>query len=116
MMSWLPFVVAGWIVAAGLYGMIRSRNLVHLVACLSVLQSATYLLFVSIGYVKKSFPPIFYSRPVGTPTVDALVQALCLTDIVVGAGVSGLLLALILQIRRAKGTISIHALRRSRLR
>lgn len=114
MMSWFPFVVVGWIALVGLYGIATSRNLVHMTACLTVLQSSTYLLFASIGYVRDAAPPIFYGRSVHAPVVDPLVQALCLTDIVVGAGVSGLLLALVLQIHRRKGTISTRALRRKR--
>ena len=113
-MRWLPYLVAGWLAVIALYGLVTSRNLVHMVACLTVLQSATYLLFVAIGYTRGGEAPIFYDRPADTIVVDALVQALCLTDIVVGAGITGLLLALVLQIHRRKGTISTEALRMKR--
>ena len=110
-MRWLPYLVAGWLAVIALYGLVTNRNLVHMVACLTVLQSATYLLFVAIGYTRGGEAPIFYDRPAATVVVDGLVQALCLTDIVVGAGITGLLLALVLQIHRRKGTISTEALR-----
>lgn len=113
-MGWLPYLVAGWLVVIALYGLVTSRNLIHMVACLTVLQSATYLLFVAIGYTRGGEAPIFYDRPPDAIVVDGLVQALCLTDIVVGAGITGLLLALVLQIHRRKGTISTQSLRMKR--
>lgn len=113
-MGWFPFAVVGWIAAVALYGIVASRNLVNMTACLTVLQSATYLLFVCIGYVRGGAPPILYDQPPPTRTVDPLVQALCLTDIVVGAGVTAMLLALVLQIHRRTGTIATRALRQRR--
>jgi multicomponent Na+:H+ antiporter subunit C len=49
--------------------------------------------------------------PVGTPAVDPVVQALVLTDIVVGATVTALLLALALQVHKRKGTLDPQRLR-----
>lgn len=115
-MAWLPFAIVGWITAVALYGIVTSRNLVNMVACLTVLQSATYLLFASIGYVRDAAPPILYAQPPPERTVDPLVQALCLTDIVVGAGVTAMLLAMVLQIHRRTDTISTRALRELRRR
>ena len=52
-MSQLPYLVPGWILLVGVYGMVTSRNLVHAVVCLSVAQSATYVLLLTIGYRRK---------------------------------------------------------------
>lgn len=104
-MSQVPYLVACWIFLVGLYGVATSRNLIHLVVCLSVVQSATYVLLLSIGYVAGGSPPIFIDRPVGPPTVDPVVQALTLTDIVVGATATALLLAIAVEIRKATGTL-----------
>ncbi|HVI17156.1 MAG TPA: NADH-quinone oxidoreductase subunit K, partial [Gaiellales bacterium] len=96
-MSFLPYAVAAWIVVVGLYGVVTSRNLVHLVMCLSVMQSASYLVLLSIGYKDNAVAPIFDTVPVGTRAVDPVVQALTLTDVVVGVTVTALLLALAVQ-------------------
>jgi len=103
--SVLPWLVAAWLFIIGLYGMVTSRSYVHLVGCLSVLQSATYVLLLAVGYRWDAGPPIFYDHPPGTPAVDPVVQALVLTDIVVGATVSALLLALTLQMYKRRGTV-----------
>lgn len=110
-MTLLPWLVAGWLLLVGLYGIISSRNYVHLIGCLGVVQSATYVLLLAIGYRWGAGPPIFYSHPPGTPAVDPVVQALVLTDIVVGATVNALLLAMVLQVHKRTSTLDPEELR-----
>ena len=74
-------------------------------------QSATYVLLLGIGFRWRAGPPVFYDHPVGTPAVDPVVQALVLTDIVVGAAVSALLLAIALQLFKRRRTLDPQALR-----
>lgn len=102
-MTILAYAVAAWLFAVGLYGIITSRHLVHLVVCLSVVQSSTYVLLLSVGYRTAAGPPVFANVPPGTPAVDPVVQALALTDIVVGATVTALLLALAAQVHKRRG-------------
>jgi multicomponent Na+:H+ antiporter subunit C len=104
-MRHFPFFVAGWIFLVGLYGIVTSRNLIHLVVCVSVVQSATYVFLISIGYLTGASPPIFTDQPPGSPAVDPVVQALALTDIVVSATVLALLLAIAVDVRKRAGTL-----------
>ena len=104
-MSVLPWIVAAWLLAVGLAGVVTSRHYVHLIGCMTVIQSSTYVLLLGIGYSWGAGPPIFYDHPPGTPAVDPVVQALVLTDIVVGATISALLLALALQVHKREGTL-----------
>jgi len=110
-MSILPWLVAAWLFAIGLIGLARSRHYVHQIGCLSVCQSATYVLLVGIGYRWGAGPPIFYDHPPGSPAVDPVMQALVLTDIVVGAAVTALLLVIALQVHKRRGTLDPQALR-----
>jgi multicomponent Na+:H+ antiporter subunit C len=103
--SVLPFLVAVWLLLVGLYGVVTSRHLVHLVMCLSVAQASTYVLLLSIGYRVGGRAPIFADLSPGTPVVDPVVQALTLTDVVVQATVTAVLLALSLQAARRFGTV-----------
>jgi multicomponent Na+:H+ antiporter subunit C len=112
--SFLPYAVVAWLLLVGMYGIVSSRNLVHLILCLGVVQASTYVLLLAIGYRTGGVAPIFADIPVGTPTVDPVVQALTLTDVVVEATVSALLLALALQAEKRFGTVDpddIRALR-----
>lgn len=110
-MSVLPWLIAAWLFAIGLYGIVTSRNYIHLIGCLSVCQSATYVLLLGIGFRWGAKPPIFYDHPPGTPAVDPIVHALVLTDIVVGAAVTALLLVIALQVHKRRGTLDPRALR-----
>lgn len=110
-MTEFPWLIAGWLFLVGLYGIITSRHYVHLIGCLTVCQSATYVLLLSIGFSWGAGPPIFYDHPPGTPAVDPVVQALVLTDIVVGAAVTALLLTIALQVHKRRGTLDPQALR-----
>lgn len=104
-MSYLPYAVAAWVCAVGLYGIVTSRNLIHLAVCLTVTQSSTYVLLLSVGYVHGEGPPIFKGVELGTTSVDPVVQALSLTDIVVSVTVLALILALALDVHRQAGTV-----------
>ena len=84
-MTMLPFVVAVWLLLVGLYGIATSRNTIHLVSCLFVAQSSTYVFLIAIGYRRHGTAPILSGLPPGAPLVDPVVQSLALTDIVVTA-------------------------------
>ncbi len=104
-MAILPYLVAGWLLLVGLYGVVTSRHLVHLVICLSVMQASTYVLLLAVGYRTGAKAPIYADIPSGTQVVDPVVQALTLTDVVVEATVAALLLALAVQTQKRFGTV-----------
>jgi len=106
-MTLYVYLAAGWLLVIGAFGICRSRNLVHAVACLSISQAGTYVLLLGVGYQKKATPPVFGSPP-SKPSLlvtDPVVQAMTLTDIVVSATVTALLLALTIQIYKRHGTV-----------
>ena len=96
-MQVFPFIVVAWILSVGLYGIVTSRDLIHQIVCLIVVQSSTYVLLLGVGYVTGGAAPYFYDIPPHTKAVDPVVQALSLTDVVVEATVVALMLALVIQ-------------------
>jgi multicomponent Na+:H+ antiporter subunit C len=110
-MSALAYGVAAWLFVIGLYGIVTSRNLIHLVACLTVVQSATYVVLLAVGYRRNGAAPVLLDRPADAPVVDPVVQAMVLTDIVVGATVTALLLALVIQVHKRRRSLDPHDLR-----
>ena len=105
-MNHLPYAVAAWLFLIGLYGVVSSRNLIHLIICVGVIQSSSYVLLLSIGYKAGRVAPVFADIPASTPAVDPVMQALMLTDIVVEVTVMALLLALAVQIHKRHGTLN----------
>ena len=108
-----PYLVAGWLLLVGLYGVVTSRHLVHLVLSLSVAHSAVWVLLLAVGLEGgASSPPILDEALAGEPPIaDPVTQALSVTDIVVGAAVTSLLLAFTVQIRKRAGTVDPADLR-----
>ena len=97
-MSFLPYALAIWVFLVGLYGIVTSRNLIHITVCVTVCQSATYVLLLAIGYRTKGTAPVFSDIPTeGRKVVDPVVQSLTLTDIVVSVAVAALLLSFALK-------------------
>lgn len=102
----LPFVVVAWVAAVGLYGIVTSRHLVHQIVCLIVLQTSTYVLLLGVGYKIGGIAPYFSDISVKhARAVDPVVQALVLTDVVVEAAVTALLLAFAVQAHKRFGTL-----------
>jgi multicomponent Na+:H+ antiporter subunit C len=100
------YLVSGALLLLGGVGMVRSRDLVHAVVCLSVAQSGTFVLLLAIGYQRDAPAPVFSPpSPPTTAVADPLVQALALTDIVVSGTVTALLLALAIQVAKQHGTV-----------
>jgi multicomponent Na+:H+ antiporter subunit C len=103
--SVFPYIVAAWLLVVGLWGVITSRHLVHMVLCLTVAQASTYVLLLAIGYRTGGVAPIISTTvPPSAPFVDPIVQALTLTDVVVEATVVAVLLALTVQAQKRFGT------------
>jgi multicomponent Na+:H+ antiporter subunit C len=104
--------VAGWLLLVGAFGIAVSRDTVRSVVCLTVAQSGSYVLLIAIGYQKGAAAPVFDStNPPSGNVVDPVVQAMTLTDVVVSATVTALLLSLAIQVAKRHGTSDPDELR-----
>lgn len=110
-LPWLAYAVAGWIFLVGVYGLVTSRHLVHTVVCLNVAQSATYLLLLGVGWTHGGTAPIFADISRKRTVADPVVQAMTLTDVVVGAATTALLLALTVQVAKRRGEVDPRRMR-----
>ncbi len=104
-MSFLPYIVAAWLFIVGLWGVVSSTNLVRTVLSLVVVQSSTYLVLLGVGYRVGAKAPIVADIAPSSKLVDPVVQVLVLTDIVIEATITALLLALIVQAHNRFGSI-----------
>jgi multicomponent Na+:H+ antiporter subunit C len=110
-MSHLPYFIAAWIFLIGIYGVVTSRNLIHMAMTLAVIQSSTYVLLIGVGYLNHGRAPVFKGVAKGSLAVDPIVQAVMLTDIVVEATVAALILVLAIQAFKKAGTLDPNRVR-----
>lgn len=107
----LPFIASALIIAIGLAAMLTRKNLVKLVMGLSLVESGVNLFLVSLGYREDGIAPIFTGAPEGTMVMPT-VQAMTLTNIVIGIATTAMLLAFVMVIYRKYGTASADGVRR----
>jgi len=105
-----PYFVAAWVFAWGLYGIVTSRHFVHLVVCLGVTQTASYVLLTAIGFVAGAPAPVRQGISPTERVVDPIVQAMMLTDVVVEATVIALLLALVVRVHESTRKVTPEGL------
>jgi len=110
-MSFLPYVIAAWLFVVGLWGVVSFTNLRRTVISLTVVVSSTYLVLLGVGYRTGGKAPIVADIPTSSKLVDPVVQVLVLTDIVIEATVTALLLALVVQAHKRFGSIRPSDLR-----
>jgi multicomponent Na+:H+ antiporter subunit C len=106
----LAYGVAIWLILVGLYGIVTSRNLIHMVVSLSVVAAATDVLLVTIGYRQGGVAPI--AIPAGATGVDPVVQAIASTDAILTGVTVAILLAVVVQVHKRTGSVDPEALRR----
>ncbi len=103
--------MAVWLFLIGLWGVVSSQHLVRTVLSLTVVQSSTYLLLLGIGYRSSGAAPIVADISPGSKLVDPVVQVVVLTDVVIEATVTALLLALVVQAHKRFGSVDPDDLR-----
>ena len=100
----------------GLYCALTKRNVVKIVVGLIIMEYGVNLFLVLLGYRSGGEAPIVdaSTRPLEflATSVDPLPQALVVTSIVIGLGVSTLAIALCIRLYEKYGTFDISQMRR----
>ncbi|MFH1314343.1 MAG: NADH-quinone oxidoreductase subunit K [Candidatus Eisenbacteria bacterium] len=100
----------------GFYGVMVKRNLIKIIISLIIMESAVNLFLVMIGYRKDGIAPIM-SKGMETEafirtSVDPVPQALVLTAIVIGLGVTAMTIAIAMRLYERYGTYDIKEMRK----
>ncbi|OHD79772.1 MAG: cation:proton antiporter [Spirochaetes bacterium RIFOXYC1_FULL_54_7] len=99
------------LITIGLYAVLVQRNLIRIVIGLNIADLGVNILLVTLGYVDGGRVPIFTAGQGAQHMVDPIPQALVLTAIVIGFGVTVLMLTLVMRIYVKYGTIDASRLR-----
>jgi multicomponent Na+:H+ antiporter subunit C len=108
-----PYLLCSLIFAIGVYAIIAKKNLIKIVIGLLLLEYAVNLLLVLVGYKSGGKPPIIVPQNPSTANfVDPLPQALVLTSIVIGLGITALMVALCIRLYEKYKTFDISKIKR----
>jgi multisubunit Na+/H+ antiporter MnhC subunit len=98
----------------GLYGALRKRNIVKIIIGLAIIEYSANLFFVLLGYRYRGRAPIDAQGQDILNMVDPLPQALVLTSIVIGLGITALAISMAIRIYEKYGTFDITKIKRLR--
>jgi multicomponent Na+:H+ antiporter subunit C len=116
------YIAAGTVFCIGLYVVVTRRNLIKMIMGLSVMESSTYLLLISMGYRAGSTAPVLLNPPSGVSATklakgnvaDPVLQNFCLTAIVIGVAVTAVFLSVAVRIAQHYRTLDADRVRRMR--
>jgi multisubunit Na+/H+ antiporter MnhC subunit len=98
--------------AAGIYCILRKRNLIKIIIGIMIAEYAIHLFFALVGYRMEGRSPIFSPDEGILNMVDPLPQALVLTAIVIGLAVTAMTVAIAIRIYEKYGTFDITKIRK----
>jgi multicomponent Na+:H+ antiporter subunit C len=113
------YLAAGALFCIGLYAVLSRRNLIKIVMGLSLMESSTYLLLISLAYRAKSTAPVLLGPPgSASPSAlahgnvaDPVLQNFCLTAIVIGVAVTAVFLSVAVRISQHYRTLDADRVR-----
>lgn len=102
----IPYIAAGLIIVIGIVMMVTKKNLIRIVMGLALVEAGVNLFLVATGYIGGGIAPIFTNSP-GGEMVFPTVQAMTLTNIVIGIATTALLLSFVMIIYKKYGTVDV---------
>jgi len=97
------------LILVGIYGLLTQKNVIKIIVSLNIFEIGINVFIISVGYVKGGIAPILTSQNNTSALlfVDPLPQALVLTSIVIGVGITALALALARKMHNKYGTYEL---------
>ncbi|HOK60595.1 sodium:proton antiporter [Tenuifilum osseticum] len=112
-LEFLAMLIGFMLIVVGLWGMITQKNLIKIVIGFSLFDTGLNIVIVSMAYIKNSTAPIIDKAvdvsQAASKVADPVPQALVLTSIVIGLGVTALMLAYVLRMYREKKSLDINS-------
>jgi len=99
------------LIMIGLWGMLTQRNMIRMIIGFSLLDTGIHMVMIAIGYITGGTAPIIDAAvPAAKATamvVDPVPSALVLTAIVIGLGVTAVMLSFAVRIHQTRRTLNI---------
>ena len=106
------------LILIGLWGILTQRNIIRMIVGFSLLDTGIHMVMLSIGYVTGGTAPIINDAvpmaEAASRIVDPVPSALVLTAIVIGLGVTAVMLSFAVRMYRERKTLMIDEFTESR--
>lgn len=111
-MEYIGLIIGFLLVLFGLWGILTQRNIIKIIIGFSIFDTGLHVVLVSIGYIKGRTAPILDNTVSPSEAINKIVdpvpQALVLTAIVIGLGVTALMLAYAVKLYQHKKSLDIQ--------
>lgn len=115
MLAYITMATGFTLILIGLYGSLTKSNILRMIVAFTVANTGVNLVLVSVGYMTGRTAPILDSSvPVAEAAsriIDPLPQALVLTAIIIGLGITALMLTFAYKLYITRGTLDISKFR-----
>ncbi|MBN2526995.1 MAG: NADH-quinone oxidoreductase subunit K [Deltaproteobacteria bacterium] len=100
------------LVLIGLFAILTQKDLIRIIVGFSIFDIGVHVIMISIGYISDATAPIIENlSQLGQSYVDPVPQALVLTAIVIGLGISAFMLTFAVFMFKKRGSLDINSFR-----
>ena len=100
-----------FLILIGIWGFLTQKNIIKIIISFTLFNTGLHLILVAIAYIKKGAAPIIDAslskESAVTEIVDPVPHALALTAIVIGLGITSLMLVYALKLYKHKKTLDV---------
>jgi|ADurb_Gly_01_Slu_FD_contig_31_421570_length_2830_multi_9_in_0_out_0_2 multisubunit Na+/H+ antiporter MnhC subunit len=108
----ISIVTAFLLMLIGLYGALTTKNILRIIIAFDIFDGGLNLFLVALSYMNNRVAPIIDSttgtEKLSSKFVDPIPQALVLTSIVIGVGVTAVMLTYAYKMYKYKNTLNIN--------
>lgn len=110
--EYISIVTGFLLLLIGIFAILTQKNIIKIVIGFSLFDTGIHIVMVSIGYIRNRTAPILDKavdvKDAASQVVDPVPQALVLTAIVIGLGVTALMLAYVLKMHKENKSLEIQ--------
>ena len=114
-MDWIAMATGFILILMGLYGALTNRNILRMIVSFTVANTGVNLVLVAVGFMRGRTAPILDqavpAADAARRIIDPVPQALVLTAIVIGLGITAMMLTYAYKLYEEKGTLDISKFR-----
>jgi multicomponent Na+:H+ antiporter subunit C len=114
-MEYVALITGFLVILAGIWALLSRKNILRIIIGFSLFDTGTHIVIVALAYVKGRTAPILDNTvsidDAINKVVDPVPQALVLTAIVIGLGVTALMLAYAMKLHKEKRSLDVKSFR-----